>query len=847
MDLYQAGYFRFGKQEIGSGWDIVAPSDGMSNFAIDGFKGIASSLINLQKTVEMPVETEGLFQYEYDKRKFIYFIHVNYAAHGKDGRGVAYIHAYCFSLKEYYELCIQPEMLFGIKPGTFDMEYRSGIKAYPVEHSFPYEKIDYNRLMDKYNISNVQYKNLVLGAICAIEKYSNPMCIKCSTSLDHYLEIYKDIMYLVMSGLPYHLRQKALSFSYKGIKGTDTNIYFSDVIEGNNYFDLDSGEAFCDFSMLGKYYFTRIYNTPIYYNNENRNRAFQNIADFINASYKNPLKNADCEMIEAGFQEKIKKNEDGGIPPEIVPGLFDTLLKYDITNSDEVAEYIADLLETAYNNNLGITKKVPIEKIKGLYGKFTLERLHKQIAYVFIHVVLGCKKNGRTEKGFDILWNLKKENLPLYNLVCAYLKEINYEFYNNYFINKVLPSEIINLDKAEEYLTNNIKNISVDICQAFLKQVKNIIDKEIKEATSFTQMSGVVKNVNRVADKFSRFDGLKDIFYYSCYVLWSNFNIEWFKIKDLDSYKSCQVQKIAGGFEGKPVPNAEKVNWLMSMAEDVLQFSQITKLSKFIFTNDRFDNKEFKNRVLQELKKRFNTGIKRKTEYRDMEISLLLNYNIKKKQFALADWINGIGEDREIYENLMEEFVQASHLLQKDEIKRIVIQSAENTVKNKREAKYYSLGSNGRKALSRLQSCLSGNANASRDTGQLFYYTLHRGIIGLFAIFTFIICNLSLWRYGSRESYMPLVLAAVFIVPLFILVSYTLYKAGNNKTAVLFKSLGIKTGNNILAYICVVVIFLLMAIIICNTSVFLVKAICSMVFLDMAAASVFLYGITLKE
>ena len=408
-------------------------------------------------------------------------------------------------------------------------------------------------------------------------------------------------------------------------------------------------------------------------------------------------------------------------------------------------------------------------------------------------------------------------------------------------------SEIINLDKAEEYLTNNIKNISVDICQAFLKQVKNIIDKEIKEATSFTQMSGVVKNVNRVADKFSRFDGLKDIFYYSCYVLWSNFNIEWFKIKDLDSYKSCQVQKIAGGFEGKPVPNAEKVNWLMSMAEDVLQFSQITKLSKFIFTNDRFDNKEFKNRVLQELKKRFNTGIKRKTEYRDMEISLLLNYNIKKKQFALADWINGIGEDREIYENLMEEFVQASHLLQKDEIKRIVIQSAENTVKNKREAKYYSLGSNGRKALSRLQSCLSGNANASRDTGQLFYYTLHRGIIGLFAIFTFIICNLSLWRYGSRESYMPLVLAAVFIVPLFILVSYTLYKAGNNKTAVLFKSLGIKTGNNILAYICVVVIFLLMAIIICNTSVFLVKAICSMVFLDMAAASVFLYGITLKE
>lgn len=839
MDLYQAGYFRLGKQGRGSGWDIVAPSDGMSNFAIDGFKGIAASLINLQETVKMPVETAGLFQYD----KFIYFIHVNYAAHGEDERGVAYVHTYCFNLKEYYELCIKPEMLFGIKPGTFDMEYSPGIKAYPVEHLFPYDKMDYNQLMDKYHISNVQYKKLVLGAICAIEEYSNPMCIKCSTSLDNYLEIYKDIMYLIMSGLPYHLRQKALSFSYKGVQ---TTIYFSDVIEGNNYFDLDSGEVFCDFSMLKKYYFTRIYNTPVYYNNENRDMAFKNIAGFIDASYKNPLKNADCEMIEAGFQEKIKKNEADGIPPEIVTNLLDTLLQYDITNSDEVAEYIADLLETAYNNNIDITKKVPIEKIKGLYNQFTLKRLYNQIAQVFIQVVLGCKKNGRTEKGFDILWNLKKENLPLYNLVCVYLKEINYEFYNGYFINKLLPSEIINLDKAEEYLINNSKNISVDTYEAFVKQVKSIINKEIKEATSFTGMSGVVKQVNSITDRFS---GLKDIFYYSCYVLWDNFNIEWFKIKDLDNYKFCQVQKMAGGFEGKPSPNAAKVSWLLSMAEDVLQFSEITKLSKFIFTNNQFDNNGFKNNILQEFKKRFNTGIKSKNIYRDMEISLLLNYNIKKQQFALADWINEIEGSSGIYGSLMQEFVQASSLLQKEEIKKIVIQSAEDTIKNKRELKYYSLDHNGREALNRLQNCLSGNTSVSteRNTRQLFYYTLHRGIIGFFAIFTFIICNLSLWRYGSRGSYMPLVLTVVFIVPLFMLVSYTLYKAGSNKTAVLFSRLGIKTSNNILVYMCVVVIFLLMTIIVWNTSVFLVKAICSMVFLDIAAASVFLYGITLKE
>ena len=840
MDLYQAGYFRLGRQGRGSGWDIIAPSDGMSNFAIDGFKGIAASLINLQETINMPAETAGLFQYD----KFIYFIHVNYAAHGEDGRGVAYVHTYCFSIKDYYELCLQPEMLFGIKPGTFDMEYTPGIKAYPIEHSLPYERIDYNNLMDKYHISNEQYKNLVLGAICAIEGYSSPMCIKCSTSLDNYWEIYKDIMYLVMAGLPYHLRQKALSFSYKGMH---TTIYFSDITEGNNYFDLDSGEAFCDYSMLQKYYFIRIYNTPVYYNNENRDRAFQNIANFINASYKNPLKNADCEMIEAGFQAKIKKNEDGGILPETVPGLLDTLLKYDITNSDEAAEYIAALLETAYNNNIDITKKIPIEKIKGLYGKFTLERLHTQIAYVFIKLILGCKKNGRTEKGFDILWNLKKENPSLYNLVCAYLKEISYEFYNSYFINRFLPSEIINLDKAEEYLANNRKNISADTYQAFLKQIKNIIGKEIKEATSFTGMSNVVKKVKLVADRFSGFNGLKDIFYYSCYVLWNNFNMDWFRIKDWDNYKFCQVQKIAGGFEGKPSPDAENVSWLLLMAENVLQFSEIAELNQFIFTNNQFNNKEFKNRVLQELKKGFNTGIKRKTTYRDMEISLLLNYNVKNKQFALADWINEIEGNNGIDENLIEEFVQASPLLQKEEIKRIVIQSAENTIKNKREAKYYNLDRDGRKVLNKLQSCLSGKESASRNTKPLFYYTLHREIIGFFALFTFVICNLSLWRYSSMGSDILLLLAKVFVIPLFVLVAYILYRASNNKITVLLKKRGIKTINDILVCIDIVIVFLFMVIVVWDIDIFLVKAICSMVFLDIAAASVFLYGITLKE
>ena len=43
MNLYQAGYFRLGKQGVNAGWSIVSPSSGMSPVAMEGFKGIAGS------------------------------------------------------------------------------------------------------------------------------------------------------------------------------------------------------------------------------------------------------------------------------------------------------------------------------------------------------------------------------------------------------------------------------------------------------------------------------------------------------------------------------------------------------------------------------------------------------------------------------------------------------------------------------------------------------------------------------------------------------------------------------------------------------------------------------------
>ena len=68
MKLYQAGYYRLGRRGSGSGWNIVAPSVGMSEIAKAGFKGIAARLADLKQMVQAPPEAMGIFQHD----RFVY-------------------------------------------------------------------------------------------------------------------------------------------------------------------------------------------------------------------------------------------------------------------------------------------------------------------------------------------------------------------------------------------------------------------------------------------------------------------------------------------------------------------------------------------------------------------------------------------------------------------------------------------------------------------------------------------------------------------------------------------------------------------------------------------------------
>ena len=174
MKLYQAGYYRLGGRASGSGWKIVAPSAGMSEIAKAGFKGIAAKLVDLKQSIQMPKRAMGIFRHD----RFIYLVHVHYAASGDDSRGVAYVHGYCFSVADYFELLLQPELLFGAQPENFDLEYDPALSAYPAVEGLFCRNMNERWLLDKYRISSEMYRHLLLGSICALEGFGGPLCIK---------------------------------------------------------------------------------------------------------------------------------------------------------------------------------------------------------------------------------------------------------------------------------------------------------------------------------------------------------------------------------------------------------------------------------------------------------------------------------------------------------------------------------------------------------------------------------------------------------------------------------------------------------------------------------------------
>ena len=856
MNLYQAGYYRLGGRGSGAGWKLVAPSAGMSEIAKAGFRGIAAKLVDVGQRDGQP-EALGIFGHD----RFFYLMHVNYAAVGEDSRGVAYVHGYCFHQAEYYELAKQPEMLFGVLRESFDQEYRPELVSYPVVQSLPYRSMNERRLLDQYQISTELYRAMLLGTVCAMEGYGGALCVKCTVPLEQYTQVYQDLLYLIMKGLPYHLRQKLLSCSLPGIQ---TMVFVSDTVIGDTFADLDTGSWQCDTKKLDSYQFTRLYNTDLFYNSKDaREQVFAAIAAFVDEVFTDPLKHAGCALIEAGFQKCIKKN-DGGIDPEQAPLLMQEFLNMDLLYGEETAVYLAALLEPLNQNGMQITDQTLSVMLAAAYEKCLAQEtaravqsadglpsggmyeLTGQMSLLFAYRILAQRR----EQGFDALQKLQHTNADdLYPEVCRYLEQIDAQFFADYYWNYFLPRALTTLKKAEVFLLDHGRSFSQQEQQSFQKLLKKLVEREMQGAESFEELAAWADTIGRLRQGVPYLDREGQLLEETYFVLWNCFDLEWFDLEQTARYKQYQVQKSAS-------PNAQKISRLLAGLEAVRRSTDVHRMWDLLFENTQEADETLLRRIQRELQKEFFSNVESVSVW-ELDASLVLCYDAQKKQFDLVKWICEWADRRRMQEltGLFAEYEKASSLFQWDRHRECLIRCLGETLKGKKQSAYGRLPDDRKKALQLLYRAFR-ETDREKSTGRGLFYIMHREVLGFFALLSLAFCEICLRRYGSTDSRFPLALvsfAAACFLAVLVIKAVAAGRQAKNKTPQPQTDQEMpdneETGGVLAS--CVVVMLLVMMIsaaaAVYFLDGFLIKAGCVMGFLALAAFMALLNGLMTKE
>lgn len=798
MNLYQAGYFRKGKQGSNAGWKIVSPSEGMSQIAKDGFKGIAANLTELKKTWAMPVTNLGIFLYD----RFVYLMHVNYGAAGEDARGVTYVHGYCFNLSDYYELCQNPEMIFGITDHNFVLDYDASVSAYPVKKSLPYEPLNFIELLKKYGFTDQEYKKLILGAICALDGYSNPMCIKLGIPLDGYKQACREITYLIMMGLPYRLRIKMSFFSFKG---KNTAIYYSDVTEGNNYADLESRKFSCDISCLKTFHFTRIYNTYPASDYQNREEIFQKIDSFISETFNFPLKDAGCAQIESGFQGRIKKNDGEGILPDTAVELLSVFIRFDLKETDTVYQYLADLLKVINGCNLEITDSRIINRLNNRYDRSKNDDFKREVSNLSVRNIL----SGNKEEGFTELWELFQNNEEQYEQVSCELKIKKPDYFEEYYNICFLPNYLTDLVKIEEYIKKEEEKINKE-GDTILSILLEISEREIKKAGSFGRMCQIEKQVSKILKRYpQKFNNkVKNVAQKIYFTLWNSFDMNQFDEEEIENYRDCEVEKLAKeGFRGRECENAQNICKLIKLLRNSSEEDN-KFLYQLFMTDEIFSSVKTKTALQEKLRIDYTKKYDLST-VTGFDVSLALHYDCQNKCFQTSKMFKYFTPEQ------IREMVRYSYVLADPLIKKQFYDClTEKKVKDPYAA--------------------DGKADMA--------YIIQRILVGFFGMAAIAVCAISMSRYaGINNKWVPFIYAGAFGI-LFLLISIG-KAAVNGGVGNLLEKSGVDGFVPLIIYIFLIVILLTAAVFIYLFCGFLQKAIALCVFATLGIISAFAYGI----
>lgn len=798
MNLYQAGYFRRGRQGSSAGWGIVSPSRGMSQIAKDGFKGIAAKLVELKGIDGIPAVNMGIYLHD----RFIYLMHVNYTAKGDDARGVTFVHGYCFNISDYYELCSRPEMLCGVTEDNFLMEYDSSVEAYPIAEGLSYESFDFGQLLCKYGLDDEEYKKLVFGAINALENYSNPLCIKLGLPCEQYMQASKELLYLIMMGLPYHLRIRVSFFSYTGAGAA---IYVSDHVEGNNYVDLDKHEFAVDTARLTQFYFTRIYNTVPAADYRKRAAIFQTIAEFMNTAFENPMRDTGCTQIEAGFQAKIKKNDIEGILPETAFELLTAFLRSPLTENDEVYEYLTELIRVMNNNSMFITDEKIRKHVEGLYSRTEREDYRREICSLTAREIL----NQEQKKGFDGLNRLLNSSKEQYEAVLSQIRERNEAYYVEYYYTSFLPFFVTGLDKLDKYLKEHEK-IEIDEYKVLLQILNSLIKKEMPDCGGYEQLISIRDKVSKLLDIFPKEleENIDDVWRYTHFVFWNCFNISEFDVGLIDRYRKLKVEELAEeGWSEEECTNAVKVVRLIELFEETEAEEVRDILCKVLFGNKILENAADK-RYIQEIFLSNKMDELKLNKPAGFDCMLAMFYDCKGHKFDMLGWGTYI---RRRYQDAFEptyitQMQHKSKILNNERLRERVLESLQADIKAAKKSDDNSYSKRVLKGLKAYSDCLCGKELKSEnelEAMQFFANALHRIGIGALLLFTAglllrCINNLQIIGEAGIFGTAMIIIPGIFIVLFLLALGIKIYLADG--ITGLMENFGIITVPRLLIY-----------------------------------------------
>ncbi len=783
MNLYQAGYTRRGRQGEGAGWSIVFPSEDMSQAAKEGFSGFAGNLAELVNGNTMPKEAFGVFRHD----RFVYYMNINYEVSGggaADARGVSFTHGYCCNLADYYALCEKPEQLLGVAEGTFRKEYDPSVKALPVAHELAYEALDYGKLMEKYGLDAESYRYLLIGATCALEGFANALCIKAQRPLEDYGQVCREIMYLIMRGLPYHLRTKVTFFSYKGGK---TGIYFSDKAEGNNYFDLDTKMHACDKSKLEHYQFTQVYSLE---DDSVRQKLLRAMAAFIDQAFDLQLKDIDCDLIEHAFQSQKKNVLGKAIDDDLTISLLTSFMGYPLKESEAVEEYLAVLLESISENNLQVKDSRILNRVVNRAQSSANPALHKSYLIFYARQILAKDD----QEGQNLLWEQYKEDKEQYAILIDAVKRMDEDYYRRYFESVFLPARLNSLQQIGSYLEES--GTSVMDNDVFFKMLRSVTKQEMEAAQGFEGQMKARSRVEKIASLMAKAspEDSRQYLLYTDYLLWNGFEIAQFAAKDADLYRRCSLDELARrGFNGKKCENAQTVRDLLGIAVDFAPTTE--RIYDIFFTDELFQDMAIK-KVLQGILRKGQMKQCRFGDKDEVELSLLCYYDLEKDRLEVSKWARKVinaGKGRLFTPEMLPKVVRGSHILNDGQLKANIIDCLETELENKAWKTVEEEDKRVKASMEILLKCLRGeDLGSSNDapSEQSFLFCLHKvavGSLAAVAIAFFVWCLLKYCHIGVLPG---IAAGAVAVIGTVAVIALKIYQEGG--ISAYFDSLGIQ-------------------------------------------------------